>query len=411
MNYRKLITVPVAIVMLFAAVPGFAADVNELERRLNIVSEELDKLKNSSGGHSDGLASRTAVHGYGEVHLQMPDNGPKVIDAHRFVIGVHSELNSWIHFNAEIDFEHAAQTLEFEFSYLDFLLQDNFNVRAGVMLMPIGNLNENHEPPLFWTAERPEFHSKILPTTWQQAGAGGFGSFGDLNWRVYLVNSLQGISTGEDGNSGYFDDKQGLRSGRLQIDEVRMENMAITGRVEKKFTGGQLGFSFYRGDSTQDLIPEDGTVTLLEADMKWRKGALELNNSIANIDISDADEMNTFCAASSGGRGSGKCRNDIPDTVFGVNLQAGLHLPQAMGWNTTYDIIPHIMWEKIRPADELGPNATTGDRAKNFDRFLIGVTYMPDPKVAVKLDWSTYDYQPAATDDKNRVDLALAWMY
>jgi len=408
MNYRKFIVVPMAMIMLFVAVPVFAADVNELERRLNIVSEELDRIKSSGSG--GGIAHRTSVHGYGEVHLQMPDNGPKVIDAHRFVIGVHSELNSWIHFNAEIDFEHAAQTMEFEFSYLDFLIQDNFNIRAGVVLMPVGNLNENHEPPLFWTAERPEFHSKIVPTTWQQAGAGAFGSVGDLNWRLYVVNSLQGIGTGTDGNSGYFRDTDGLRKGRLQIDAVQMENMAITGRVEKKFTGGQLGFSFYRGDSTQDLIAEDGTVTLLEADMKWRKGALELNNSIATIDIGDADAMNTFCSASST-RGTSSCRNDIPDNIFGLNLQAGLHLPQAMGWNSTYDIIPHIMWEKIRPADEFGGNAATADRAKNFDRFLIGVSYMPDPKVAVKLDWSTYDYQPAATDDKNRVDLALAWMY
>lgn len=410
MNYRKLITVPIAMIMLFVAVPGFAADVNELERRLNIVSDELDRLKNSSGGHADGIMSRTSVHGYGEVHLQMPDNGPKVIDAHRFVIGVHSELNSWIHFNAEIDFEHAAQTLEFEFSYLDFLLKDNFNVRAGVVLMPVGNLNENHEPPLFWTAERPEFHSKIVPTTWQQAGVGGFGSFGDINWRLYVVNSLQGIGSSTDGNNGYFRDADGLRKGRLQIDAVQMENVALTGRLEKKFTGGQLGFSFYSGDSTQDLIAEDGNVLLLEADMKWRKGALELNNSIANIDISDADAMNTYCNAASTRNGS-SCRDDIPDNIFGINLQAGLHLPQAMGWNTTYDIIPHVMWEKIRPADEFGPLAATASRAKNFDRFLIGVSYMPDPKVAVKLDWSTYDYQPAATDDKNRVDLALAWMY
>ena len=408
MNYRKWITVPIAMIMLFAAVPGFAADVNELERRLNIVSDELDKLKSSSGG--SGIADRTSVHGYGEVHLQMPDNGPSIIDAHRFVIGVHSELSSWIHFNAEIDFEHAAQTLEFEFSYLDFLLQDNFNVRAGVLLMPVGNLNENHEPPLFWTAERPEFHSKIVPTTWQQAGAGGFGSFGDINWRLYVVNSLQGIGTSSDGNNGYFRDTDGLRKGRLQIDEVQMENMALTGRLEKKFTGGQLGFSFYTGDSTQDLISEDGNVLLLEADMKWRKGALELNNSIANIAISDSDEMNSYCNAAATRNGN-SCRDDIPENIFGINLQAGLHLPQAMGWNTTYDVIPHIMWEKIRPADEFGGNAATANRSKNFDRFLIGVSYMPNPKVAVKLDWSTYDYQPAATDDKTRVDLALAWMY
>jgi hypothetical protein len=144
--------------------------------------------------------------------------------------------------------------------------------------------------------------------------------------------------------------------------------------------------------------------------MKWRKGAIELNNSIANIDISDADEMNTYCSAVVS-RGTSSCRNDIPDNIFGINLQLGVHLPQALGWNTTYDIIPHIMWEKIRPADEFGPNAATANRAKNFDRFLIGVSYMPDPKVAIKMDWSTYDYQPSEQDDKSRLDLAVAWMY
>ena len=210
MDYRKLITVPIAMIMLFVAMPGFAADVNELERRLNIVSDELDRLKNSSGG--SGIASRTTVHGYGEMHLQMPDNGPSLIDQHRFVIGIHSELADWIHLNAEIDFEHAAQELEFEYGQLDFLLTNNLNARAGVMLMPMGNLNEFHEPPLFWTAERPDFQSKIIPSTWQQGGAGVFGQLGNgINYRLYVVNALQGISTGTDGDSGYFRDTDGLR--------------------------------------------------------------------------------------------------------------------------------------------------------------------------------------------------------
>ena len=151
MNYRKLITVSVAIIMLLATVPGFAADVNELERRLNIVSEELDKLKNSSGGSGSGIMHRTSVHGYGETHWIGDPDGDFKVDQHRFVIGVHSELTDWIHLNAEIDFEHAAQQLEFEFGHLDFLLSQNINIRAGTMLMPMGNLNEFHEPNKFFT--------------------------------------------------------------------------------------------------------------------------------------------------------------------------------------------------------------------------------------------------------------------
>ena len=175
MNYRKLITVPIAMIMLFVAVPGFAADVNELERRLDIVSEELDRLK-SSGGSGGGLASRTSVHGYGETHWSAVEGTQANVDQHRFVIGVHSEITDWIHLNAEIDFEHAAQTLEFEFGHLDFLVSNEINFRVGTMLMPMGNLNEFHEPNTFFTVERPDFHKYLMPSSWQQAGAGIFGA-------------------------------------------------------------------------------------------------------------------------------------------------------------------------------------------------------------------------------------------
>ena len=79
--------------------------------------------------------------------------------------------------------------------------------------------------------------------------------------------------------------------------------------------------------------------------------------------------------------------------------------------NTPSDLIPHIMWEKIRPLDSFGPNAATADRGKNFDRFLLGVSYMPSPKVAIKLDWSTYNYQISEQDDYITTEMAVAYMY
>ena len=167
MDFRKFLTLPLAVFVLFAAVPGFAVEVNELERRLDIVSEELDRLKNSSGG--SGIANRTTVHGYGETLWKAGTDDGAQVDQHRFVIGVHSEISEWIHLNAEIDFEHAATELEFEFGHLDFLVSQQLNFRAGTMLMPMGNLNEFHEPNNFFTVERPDYHSKLIPTTWQQA--------------------------------------------------------------------------------------------------------------------------------------------------------------------------------------------------------------------------------------------------
>ena len=273
MNYRKLITAPIAMIMLFIAVPGFAADVNELERRLNIVSDELDRIKNS-GGSGGGLASRTSVHGYGEVHwaAAIEDSSSKV-DHHRFVIGVHSEITNWIHLNAEIDFEHAGQTIEWEFGYLDFMLSDSLNVRAGTMLVPMGNLNEFHEPNLFYTVERPDFHKYLIPTSWQQTGAGIWGAKGDISYRLYLTNALQ--SLGDNGRK--FDNESFVREGRTDVKGIEVGNLAVAGRVEKKAPGGQAGFSFYYGGSTGGRISEDGAVTMLMADYKTKRGPWDVD--------------------------------------------------------------------------------------------------------------------------------------
>jgi len=145
--------------MMIWSTSGWAQDLKELERRIDIMSDELDALKESGGG---GLAERVHVHGYGELHFNLPTDGSKdgVFDNHRYVLGVNAKLADWIHLNVEIDFEHAAQEMEFEFGYLDFLLSPKLNARAGVMLVPMGFLNEYHEPPLFWTVERPTFQKK-----------------------------------------------------------------------------------------------------------------------------------------------------------------------------------------------------------------------------------------------------------
>ena len=110
-------TVLLGFLITLAATPVWSADISELERRIDILSDELDQVK-SSGGSS--LAQRTTVHGYGETHWAASEGSDTKVDQHRFVVGVHSKITDWIHLNMEMDFEHAMSELEFEFGYLDF---------------------------------------------------------------------------------------------------------------------------------------------------------------------------------------------------------------------------------------------------------------------------------------------------
>ena len=408
MDFRKFLTLPLAVLVLFAAVPGFAADVSELERRLNIMSDELDKVKSSSGG--SGIAHRTSVHGYGEVHWGTDADGDMLVDSHRFVIGVHSEITDWIHLNAEIDFEHAAQQLEFEFGYLDFLVSDALNFRAGTMLMPMGNLNEFHEPNNFFTVERPEYHSKLIPTTWQQAGFGIHGAQGDLSYRLYLTNAVQSVNDSRD-----FNDDSFIRSGREQVNYSEVGNIALSGRLEKKAPGGQAGFSFYTGGSTGSYIPEDGQTTIVEFDYKTKRGALDLDFGIFKGWVEDTLEINNACDMD-----DVACGGDVPQSAFGILMTAGVHVPELMKMNTIHDFIPFIQYQKIRPQDEVGDTAAVVPES-NWDVFTVGVAYKPDPKVALKVDYITkwYGGTEVSTDSMyggpgtsgSALNMAVAYQY
>jgi predicted transcriptional regulator len=409
MNYRKLITVTIAMIMISAAVPGFAADVNELERRLDIVSEELDRMKNSSGG--SGIAHRTTVHGYGETHWTAATDDAAKVDQHRFVIGVHSEISNWIHLNAEIDFEHAAQELEFEFGHLDFLVSQQLNFRAGTMLMPMGNLNEFHEPNNFYTPERPDFHAKLIPSTWQQAGFGLWGSKGDISYRFYLTNAISSLD-----ESRYVRQTDFIRKGRSQISSGLLVNdIAVTARVEKKTPGGQAGFSFYTSGTTGDHIEEDGQLTIIEADYKTKRGPWDLDFGIMKGWLEDTEQINNACGTAFGLA----CTTVAPESAFGMIATLAVHVPELMKMNTIHDVIPFIQYQKVRPNDEEGVGSTHDDNA-NYDVLTVGAAYKPHPQVALKMAYRSNYYEGdeaagakagAAGTTVNYFDMAVAYQY
>lgn len=413
---QKLGLLAVMILVLFmVAAPGFASSTDELERKINLLTDEVDDLKERGLGAGTSEHNRVTVHGYGEMHYNRKgSNGAETIDNHRFVIGVHALLSDWIHLNAEIDFEHAAQELEFEFGQLDFLLHPAFNVRAGVMLAPVGLLNETHEPNLFWTSERPVLQSKMIPTTWSAGGVGFFGTpMEGVNYRLYAMNSLQSITsdttangsgTGGNGGSGDQFTSDGIRGGRKQVNDAIAKDFSIFARVEfsQLYPGLQLGFSWVNGDTTHDIIAEGGNMNLLEADIKYRWQWFDMNASIVNTSVENTLEMNRFCAVNS-------CSGNIAENNFGFNVQAGVHLPQLIGWRTSHDIVPHIMFEKVRTQDQVNGEVTL-DRSKNRNAiWTFGVAYLPIPEVAIKIDHtSTHTEDKKTTDQFN---MAIAYMY
>ncbi len=234
---RTIAQLGVALAVIFGWNAHLALAEETTEERLQRVEAQVEELKHGLGTESseegdEGYGGRVSFHGYGEMHYNNPRTGstvpqssaPAQMDFHRMVWGLSYHYNDRISLHTEVDFEHAATEIELEFAYLDFLVTPAFNVRAGSMLMPVGPLNEFHEPTLFYSVERPYVQNAIIPPSWQEGGVGVFGSVpGGIRYRVYLVSGL---------NAEGFSSATGIRSGRGHVAEAPSEDLAVVGRLE-----------------------------------------------------------------------------------------------------------------------------------------------------------------------------------
>jgi hypothetical protein len=394
---------------IFIIEEGGSGSIQDLHEEIDRLAEEIDEMR----GFMGTLRKNVNITGYGESHFSFPtDDRATTFDVHRFVIGVNARFTDWIFLSAEVDYEHAAQQLEFEMGYLDFLLDPKINFRVGTVLVPVGFLNEFHEPALFWTVERPIFQNRIIPTTWNASGGGFFGTFGNflggMNYRVYAVNSLQSIrpagfssgsGTGFGGNSGRFRASTGIRSGHLQSNKAIAEDLAVTGRIEfsNLLPGFQLAGSFYTGDSTQGLIEQGGRTTIIEGDIKYRRKWFEMNASIANIHINNAAELNNYSIA----QGTNSDLN-IASSILGYNVQVGIHWPQLLGKSTSHDVITHFMYEFIDTQNKMpaGFAPQTGSKGET-DVYTAGITWYPSTiNVALKTDYTHQVFQDGTSDSQ-----------
>ncbi len=382
------------LLILGFTVPAFAdnfadnlADkLSDMEQQIENITDELAELKMEQPTEEE---SGTHLHGYGELHYSVDDSGDDEMDMHRMVIGLTHTFTDRIVLDLEVDFEHAAQEMELEFAHLDFLINDAFNIRAGAVLMPVGYLNEYHEPPLFYSVERPYVQKYIIPTTWQEGGAGIFGEpVHGLRYRAYIVGGL---------DASKFRAKDGIRKGRQKINEAKAEDLAFVGRLEYVgLLGLQLGTSFYRGGAAQgDSTFGDATVTLAEADLRYRLSNLEFTGLYTRTTIDDTDKI--FAET---GEAVGK-------EQIGWYAELAYHIPFFLK-EAEHEVVGFARYEKIDTQKSLAAGLTR-DLAYDREITTVGLAYYPIPEVAIKAGYEIWGNGAGA--DWNIFNLGATYMF
>ena len=235
-----------------------------------------------------------------ELQFVDPSNADAFIDFRRFVLLFAHRFSDRIRFVSELEVEHALVEggedkgeLELEQAYLDFLIDRRFSIRAGQLLVPVGIINERHEPPVYYGVHRPFVDTFIIPTTWFDVGAGVFGDVGKgWRYRAYVMPPL---------NAAEFSAAEGLADSSQNGSRSVVRHWAGTGRVEylgvPRLT---LGASIWNGRSATGSRNLDPRVTLIEADGRGRVGRLELRGEYAQVFIDQADELNRLRALREG---------------------------------------------------------------------------------------------------------------
>ena len=360
------------------------------------VAESGEAALSTSTASGEGIDIN--FHGYGEMHYNNPGTGSKVpdpdapaeMDFHRMVLGWSVAFNDRMQLHAEVDFEHAATELELEFAYLEFNLMPGLQVRAGSMLMPVGPLNEFHEPTLFYSVERPYVQAYIIPTTWQEGGGGLAGSLPvGLRYRLYYVTGLDAEG---------FSASTGIRSGRVALTGEKVaEKMAVVGRMEYVgLPGVQLGASYYQGGANQLATTPEVDVSILEADLSAKFKGLELRGMYAAVNVGGADEL------------SAALDKTIGERMVGTNVEAAFHLLPLIVQGTEQDLVLFGRWEQFNTQAEV-PSGLTADDANDRTVITYGLAYYPDPDIAIKIDQERW--KDKADNKEKRINVGLAYMF
>ncbi len=286
MNIRTI--APAVAALLLTSAPALAQDAPSIEEvwalvqqqqaQIEALEAELDKAREGMAATDEKVAEtearveatgdfveslavadsgprKTSIGAYGELHYNniSADSGDtEEIDFHRFVLFFGHEFNDRIRFFSEFELEHslagdgAPGEVELEQAYVEFALRDDLYARTGLFLVPVGIINETHEPPTFYGVERNDVESIIIPATWWEAGAGIRGNLaGGLSWDASLHSGLAMPTTG---GSAFR-----VRSGRQKVAEALASDPAATFRL--KYTGLpglELAASYqYQSDPSQ----------------------------------------------------------------------------------------------------------------------------------------------------------------
>jgi len=375
---RNLLLPALAIAVTLGTPVLANASEAELQKQIDELKSRLDATSDMVENRSEDNGNKTHVGGYGELHYNNLSgeggaSNKKEIDFHRFVLFFAHEFSASARFFSEVELEHAISgdgqsgEVELEQAYVEFDLNNQLLAKGGLFLIPVGIINETHEPPVFYGVERNPVEKNIIPSTWWEGGAGLAGTFGN-GWH-YDASLTSGLDLGTSGTAK-------VRDSRQKVGKAKADSLMVAGRLKwRGIAGLEIAATVtYQDDYTQGAGLKNAA-TLLETHVVWQTGPFALRALYASWDVEG--QTNGY------------------DKQSGFYLEPSYNFTQKMGVFARYNQYDN----------------QAGDRSQNGEKKQVdvGINWWPHPDVVVKADYQRQDN--ANDQNQNGINLAVGYQF
>lgn len=399
-----------------------AAQLEELRRRIDVLAAEVEQLRSGEPEEREltdaqrralGLAPSAAATyrrrnaglsfaGYGEMLLENfssrnesgSGGAPTTrLDFLRAILYAGYRFNDRFLFNSEIEVEHGNE-IYVEFAYLDFQATEHLSLRGGMLLIPLGLVNELHEPTVYLGARRPETESRIIPTTFRENGAGVVASFGMINVRAYVTNGLNG--------AGFT--SAGLRGGRQRGIQARAANLAFSGRLDLSPTPGIVaGVGVYTGGSGQEQVVLgterlDLGTTITEVHGQAQVRGIDARALFAHATVDDAGDASRALRLAT--------TAPIAEAMQGGYVQLGYNVLNQ--WSTQVALTPYVRYEMVDTQHRV-PDGFTRDLARDGTFSTLGIELKPIPNIVLKTEYQWLANEAGTGRNQFNINLGYAF--
>ncbi|MDH4327896.1 MAG: TonB-dependent receptor [Nitrospira sp.] len=360
------------------------------------------------GGYMD-LQYRT--HRNAVLETGYPDRGTtNGYDQQRFVPFIYADITEHLKFASELEIEHGVRgntgqnEISLEFAHVDYLVNELLNVRAGIVLIPLGKFNLLHDSPLNDLTDRPIVSRLVIPSTMSETGAGLYGTFypgrtGKVDYEVYYTTGPCGYNSSgsprvtEDGGTKNSRQRKCASDDGFDINNGK----AVSGRLAySPMLGVEVGGSGYFGNQSATSY---NPLSIYAVDWTLQKGPFEL---IGEAAWAYARGNRLAIPGSGFPTGSfltgGSPLNPIaphPQRLWGFYAQANYHFmpsfltklsPKRFGEGSTFTAV--FRYDRVNLNMD-----NKGENAGEWEQLSFGLNYRPIEDAVIKM---SYQYMPKA---------------